>query len=113
MRGRPIKRTLRHLAPRDMANPWHANWHALAGQTDRPGVAAAAREIARSRTVRTLGRRRWKKEAGYPLQARVENAFFRYKSIIGDRLRALAASGSPITRRKVGGKAAPSSPRCG
>ena len=26
---------------------------------------------------------------------------------------ALAASGSPITRRKVGGKAAPSSPRCG
>ena len=30
----------RHLAPRDMANPWHANWHALAGQTDRSGVAA-------------------------------------------------------------------------
>ena len=33
--------------------------------------------------VRTLGRRRWKKEVGYQLQARVENAFFRYKSIIG------------------------------
>ena len=36
--------------------------------------------------VRTLGRRRWKQEAGYPLQARVEHAFFRYKSILGDRL---------------------------
>ncbi len=36
--------------------------------------------------VRKIGRRRWKKESGYHRQARVENAFFRYKSIIGDRL---------------------------
>ena len=51
-------------------------------------------EIARSITdVRTLGRRRWKKEAGYQLQARVENAFFRYKSILGDRLRARSRGG--------------------
>ena len=34
-----------------------------------------------------IGRRRWKKEVGYHRQARVENAFFRYKSILGDRLR--------------------------
>ena len=54
------------------------------------------RSRARDRTitdVRTLGRRRWKKEAGYQLQARVENAFFRYKSIIGDRLRARSRGG--------------------
>jgi IS5 family transposase len=38
--------------------------------------------------VKEIGRRRWKKESGYHRQARVENAFFRYKSIIGDRLRA-------------------------
>jgi IS5 family transposase len=46
---------------------------------------------ARDRTIKrvqTIGRRRWKKESGYHRQARVENAFFRYKSIIGDRLRA-------------------------
>ncbi len=46
---------------------------------------------ARNRTimrVREIGRRRWKKESGYHQQARVENTFFRYKSIIGDRLRA-------------------------
>ena len=32
--------------------------------------------------------RQWKKESGYHCQGTVENAFFRYKSIIGDRLRA-------------------------
>ena len=38
--------------------------------------------------VKTLGRRRWKKASGYHRQGRVENAFFRYKSIIGAGLRA-------------------------
>jgi len=38
--------------------------------------------------VEALGRRRWKRESGYHSQARVENAFFRYKQIIGPRLRA-------------------------
>ena len=38
--------------------------------------------------VKEIGRRWWKKESGYHQQARVENTFFRYKSIIGDRLRA-------------------------
>ncbi len=54
------------------------------------------RSRARDRTitdVRTLGRRRWKQEAGYQLQARVENAFFRYTSILGDRLRARSRGG--------------------
>ncbi len=40
-----------------------------------------------------LGRRQWKKESGYHRQGRVENAFFRYKAIIGDRLRARHADG--------------------
>ena len=46
---------------------------------------------ARDRTimrVKEIGRRQWKKESGYHRQARVENTFFRYKSIMGDRLRA-------------------------
>ena len=49
------------------------------------------RSAARDRTitsVKTLGRRRWKKASRYHRQARVENAFFRYKSIMGGRLRA-------------------------
>ena len=40
-----------------------------------------------------LGRRRWKKTSGYHGQARVETAFFRYKSIIGDSLRACSPAG--------------------
>ena len=55
-----------------------------------------ARSGARDRTIRrvkALGRRRWKKASGYHQHARVENAFFRYKSIVGDCLRARSSSG--------------------
>ena len=51
----------------------------------RPRSSLRDRAIRR---VKQIGRRRWKKESGYHRQALVENAFFRYKSIIGDRLRA-------------------------
>ena len=54
------------------------------------------RSSARDRTIKkmkTLGRRRWKKETGYHQQARVENAFFRYKSMIGGGLRARSPGG--------------------
>jgi IS5 family transposase len=57
----------------------------------RISATSSMRSGARDRTVRRVkkvGRRRWKKESGYHQQARVENTFFRYKSIIGDRLRA-------------------------
>ena len=46
------------------------------------------RSSARDRTivaVQERGRRRWKKTPGYHGQACVENAFFRYKSIVGDQ----------------------------
>jgi IS5 family transposase len=46
----------------------------------RPGPRD--RTVAR---VIDVGPRQWKKESGYHQQARVENTFFRYKSIIGDR----------------------------
>jgi len=57
------------------------------------------RSRARDRTisdVETLGRREWQKAPGYHRQARVENAFFRYKSIIGDGLRARSVSGRDV-----------------
>ena len=43
--------------------------------------------------VKKLGRRRWKQASGYHRQSRVENAFFRYTSIIGDGLRARSPAG--------------------
>jgi hypothetical protein len=54
------------------------------------------RSNARDRTikrVKRIGRRRWKKESGYHRQGTVENTFFRFKSIIGDRLRARHTNG--------------------
>ncbi|MFT5199793.1 MAG: hypothetical protein ACI87O_002466 [Planctomycetota bacterium] len=38
--------------------------------------------------VNAVGRREWKKESGYHRQGRVENTFFRYKQILGGKLRA-------------------------
>ena len=57
------------------------------------------RSRARDRTIRQvakIGRRQWKKKAGYHRQARVENAFSRYKSILGDGLRARTAAGRAV-----------------
>ena len=54
------------------------------------------RSSVRDRTivaVKEMGRRRWKNASGYHRQARVENAFFRYKSIIGDGQRARSPGG--------------------
>ena len=56
----------------------------------RPRSSARDRMIQK---VKMIGRRRWKKESGYQRQARVENAFFRYKSIIGHGLRSRSPAG--------------------
>ena len=55
-----------------------------AGPTDGPW---AQREAAVER-IRKIGRRAWHKESGYRQQARVENGFFRYKSVPGNALKA-------------------------
>ncbi len=59
----------------------------------RPRSRARDRTI---NTVKSIGRRRWKKTSRYHKQARVENAFFRYKSIIGDGLRARTPAGRAV-----------------
>jgi IS5 family transposase len=62
----------------------------------RRACCGPPRSSARDRTisaVNALGRRRWKRESGYHRQARVENGFFRYKSIISERLRARSRAG--------------------
>jgi len=56
----------------------------------------------RDRTVRRVakvGRRQWKKESGYHRQARAENAFFRFKTILGDPLRARGSSAQEVEAR--------------
>ena len=61
----------------------------------RRGPRSRARDRA-IRQVAKIGRRQWKKTAGYHRQARVENAIFRYKSILGDGLRARTAAGQEV-----------------
>ncbi len=46
-----------------------------------------------------VGRRQWMKESGYHHQGTVENAFFRYKSIIGDRIRARSSDAQAVEAR--------------
>ena len=59
---------------------------AKTAKLSRRNPRSSARDGTISR-ISKIGRRRWKKEVGSHRQARVENAFFRYKSILGDRLR--------------------------
>ena len=54
------------------------------GPTEGPW---SQREEALER-IRVVGRRQWQKESGYRQQSRVENGFFRYKSVLGGGLRA-------------------------
>ncbi|MFT7679649.1 MAG: hypothetical protein ACI8QC_003653 [Planctomycetota bacterium] len=54
------------------------------------------RSAERDKTIQRVGevgRRRWKKQSGYHRQGAVENAFFRYKSMLGDRLHAGGLTG--------------------
>ncbi len=55
-----------------------------AGPTDGPW---AQRDAALQR-IRKIGRQEWQKESGYRQQARVENGFIRYKSVLGGSLKA-------------------------
>jgi IS5 family transposase len=66
-----------------------------------PAIAKASvtgrgpRSAERERTIRKvekLGRREWKKQSGYHRQGTVENAFFRYKTILGGKLHARGLS---------------------
>ncbi len=65
---------------------------ATAPSSRKPRARAGPRNRTIQR-VQEIGRRAWKKEVGYQQQARVENAFTRYKTLIGDRLRARGEDG--------------------
>jgi hypothetical protein len=51
------------------------------------------------RRVRTVGLREWKRRSGYGRQGAAENAFFRYKTIVGPALRARDEDGRQIEAR--------------
>ena len=61
-------------------------------------LAGQARDAAVAR-IREVGRRQWRKESGQHRQARAENTFFRYKRLLGCRLRAGNAPAREIEAR--------------
>ena len=100
------------MGGRDGAHDTGAIYEAAAARGARvvvpPSTSATAsrrqqaRASPRDRTierVQEIGRRAWTKEAGYHQQARAENTFFRYKTIVGDHLRARSEAGRKVEAR--------------
>ena len=67
----------------------------ITARVSRHGPRSSVRDRAITH-VEALGRHQWKKASGYHQQARVENAFFRYKAIIGAGLRARSRGGRKV-----------------
>ena len=51
------------------------------------------------RSIRKGGRRRWHKSSGYSRRSLVENAIYRYKIILGGRMRARSFAGQAVEAR--------------
>jgi hypothetical protein len=62
-----------------------------------PRPSAAVKERNRNiRSIRKLGRREWHKDSGYSKRAMVENAMYRYKTIIGRSMRSRTLAGQRV-----------------
>ena len=62
-----------------------------------PKPSAAQRERNRNvRSIRELGRREWQKRSGYSKRSMVENTMYRYKTIIGRRMRSRSFAGQRV-----------------
>lgn len=76
--GRNVSRIL--IPPRHGAKIWqHGNSSEIPHPRDE-----------NLRAIKKKGRRQWKIDSGYHIRSGVENTFFRWKTILGDRLRSRA-----------------------
>ncbi len=65
-----------------------------------PRPSAALKERNRNiRSIRRLGRREWHKRSGYSKRSLVENATYRYKTIIGRCMRSRTLAGQRVEMR--------------
>ena len=58
------------------------------GWLSRDAISASSHRDNHIAGIRSKGWYEWKRQFGYYLQSHAENAFYRYKRIIGGRLRA-------------------------
>ena len=62
-----------------------------------PGPSTALSERNRNiRSIRELGRREWHTRSGYSKRGMVENTMYRYKTIIGRRMRSRTFAGQRV-----------------
>jgi hypothetical protein len=62
-----------------------------------PRPSAALKERNRNiRSIRRLGRREWPKRSGYSTRSMIENAIYRYKTIIGRGMRSRTLAGQRV-----------------
>ncbi len=62
-----------------------------------PRRSAALKERNRNiRSIRRLGRREWHKRSGFSKRSMVENAVYRYKTIIGRDMRSRTIAGQRV-----------------
>jgi len=62
-----------------------------------PRPSAALKERNRNiRSIRRLGRREWQKRSAYSKRSMVENAIYRYKTIIGRGMRSRTLAGQRV-----------------
>ncbi len=66
--------------------------------SDGQTAAALARDAVIA-CIQDVGRRQWKKASGYHRQARAENAFFRYKRLLGSHVRARGRDSQQVEAR--------------
>jgi transposase len=71
--------------------------NARLSKSEEPGARARNATVE---SIQELGRREWKKRAGYHQQARVENTFYRYKQLTGGRIRSRNV-GTQVTEVKL------------
>ncbi len=65
-----------------------------------PRPSAALKERNRNiRSIRRLGRREWHKRSGFSKRSMVENAIYRYKTIIGRCMRSRTLPGQRVEMR--------------
>ena len=58
-----------------------------------PSTAMRNRNVL---SIRELGRRKWHKQSGYSQRSMVENAIYRYKTILGGHMRSRGLAGQRI-----------------
>jgi hypothetical protein len=62
-----------------------------------PTPSSALKERNRNiRSIRRFGRREWYKQSGYTKRAMVENAIYRYKTVIGRSMRSRSLAGHRV-----------------